>query len=427
MSSSVATINEANGLARRSFGDIVDLLPDKDLKVSRRIKFDDKRKVGGEYEELIPLTYEHGFTAGGTAGAARTLNSAIVATSAPARLTPVSIHFRTMVTHDLLSATLAKGPMAYARYIDVMAKNSKRAFDRREEQRLIYGGLPLGNISATATDGGTTITFVISDATFAPGPWIGSRNMEIDAYNTATQLNTDAALTVTSFNPKTRTVVATGTAADVDRVVAATTSVQFYYRGYYGNDGTGLVGVASLASTSGSYLGIACGTYMDVWNATQVTWDNSTTTFTWGLLNSGMEEALGRGLTGDVIAEVSIEAWRDLCATMDSLRVLDSSYSAKKTDMGFEELTYHHVAGGKVTVEPSTFIKRGHVLVYADPSDPMNDIAMIGSTKPSAGIPSIQGEDIFTQVQGTNYIEMGMFARQALWAPCPRNFVLFAP
>ena len=426
MSSAVATVTEADGLAKRRHGDIANLLPDKDLKVSRRIKFDDKRKVGGEYEELIPLTHEHGFTAGGTAGAARTLNASIVATTKPARLTPVSIHFRTSVTHDLLSATLAKGDMAYARYIDLLMRNSKRAFDRREEQRIIYGGLPLGSISATATDGGTTITFIISDATWAPGPWIGGRNMEIDAYNGSSQLNALASLVITSVNPKTRTIVATGNATDINDIVAATTSVQFYYRGYYGNDGTGLAGVAALTSSSGNYLGIATGTYMDVWNATQVTWDHATTTFTWGLLNQGIEEALGRGLIGDVVANVSIEAWRDLCGTMDSLRMLDSSYSAKKTDMGFEELSYHHCAGGKVVVEPSTFIKRGQVLVYADPADPMNDIALIGSTQPSFGIPSIQGEDIFTQVQGTNYIEMGMFARQALWAPCPRNFILFS-
>lgn len=424
---STSTVTEANGIAKRVMGNITELLPDKDLKLQRHVKVDTQRKVGAEFEEVVPLTFEHGFTAGGTTGAARTLNAAIVEQTAPARFTPPTVHFRTAIVHDLLSATQSRGTQAYEVYIDGKMRRARRAFDRREEQRLIYGGLPLGNIDATATHVSTTLTFVISDNTWAPGPWIGGANMQIDAYNGSSQLNTNAAMTILTVDPATRTMTATCNASDITAIEAATTSVQFYYRGYYGLDGTGVAGVASLSASSSSYLGIAGSTYKDLWCATQVTWDQSTTTMTWGLLNSGIEQALGRGMTGDVVALCSIKAWRDLCATTDSLREIDSSYSASSTELGFSKLKYHHCAGGVVTVEPSTFIKKSHVIVMADPEDPMNDIKILGSDEPTYGIPSIQGEDIFTQVQGTNYVEMGMFARRGLWAPCPRNFVLFAP
>ncbi len=420
------TIDSANGIAKRVHGDVVDILPSKHLKLIKAIKYDSKREVGAEYAEPVWLTQEAGFTYGGTSGAKRTLNSPVAATSKLATFTPPSIHFRTEIVHEILSMTKAKGEKAFERLIDAVMRNSKRAFDVRLEQAGWYGGSYLAKLDAAATDGGTTITMPLDAWLYAPGPFLGIGNCELDAYQAdGTLLNSRAPLVATNFNIKTRALVATGNADDINDIVAAVADVYVYYRGSFGMDGTGVHNIASLSSSSGNYLGIATGTYTDVWNATQFTYDLSTNSLTWGSLNEALIEAAQRGLTGDVLVFVPLHAWQDLASSLDSLRVLDKSYNAKRSEMGqdIESLSYHVITGGKATIEPSLFVKNAHVIMFADPADPMVDIARIGSSPPTFKIPSFGGEDIVVQQSGTNAVELGMFAQLGIWAPCPRNFV----
>lgn len=426
MASLANTIDTGNGIAKRVEGDIVDLMPAKHLKFSKAIKYDSKRKVGAEFVEPVWLTKEAGFTYGGTSGVKRTLNNPVAATSKMASYTPPSLHFRTEIVHEILSMTAEKGAQAFERLIDAVMRNAKRAFDEREEQSLIYGGSYLAKLDAAATDGGTTITMPLDAWLYAPGPFLGIGNCELDAYKAdGTPLNTRAPLVATSFNIKTRALVCTGNADDINDIVTAAADVYVYYRGQYGLDGTGVYGVASLTSSSGNYLGIATGTYTDFWNATQFTYVASTTSLTWSGLNEALIEAAQRGLTGDVRVMVPLHAWQDLASSLDSLRVLDKSYNAKRSEMGqdIESLSYHVITGGKATIECSLFVKNAHVIMFADPDDPMVDIARIGSSAPTFKIPSFGGEEIMVQQSGTNAVELGMFAQRGLYAPCPRNFV----
>lgn len=427
----VAYASTADGLAKKKHDKIVELLPDKRLVFTKAVQYDEDKDMGASLEALAFLTHEHGFTAIGSSGAPQDLEPSVVSESKPALLQPTSVHLTSRVTHELLSAASAKGEKAYARYIDRLMLNMKRSFDLREEWRRVYGGKALCQVDAQVTDGNTTVTWVISESTYAPMVWIGSRGMRLDAYQAdGTKLNTNAAITVSTFTPSTRTVVATGNATDIDAIYAASTDVYFYFRGYYGNDGTGLVSVAELDSSSGNYLSIACGTYSDVWTATQVTWDHSTTSFSWTKLNEGIEESIGHGMDGEeLLCFPSFKAWRQLCANMEALRTIDSSYKVSGTEMGHEidSVTYHAVSGAKVKIQPSAMLQRQHVLVMAKP-DASNEICMAGSQRPKFGVPG-GGVDtpIFTQIARTNYVECSMFARQSVWAPCPNQFMLFAP
>lgn len=427
----VAYATTADGVAKKKHTKIIKLLPDKRLVVGEVVKYDAEQEIGASIESLTYLTHEHGFTAIGAAGAPQDLEPSAVAESKPALMTPTSVHLTTRITHEILSAASSKGDKAYEKYMDGTMRRLKKAMDLREEVRKLYGGAALCQASAAATEvTATTGTFVISDATFAPLTWIGSRGMRLDAYTAAgTKLNAASAITVTSFTPSTRTIAFTTDATSVDAIVAAGTDCYFYYRSYYGNDGQGLISIASLNASSGNYLSVACGTYADVWTATQQDWDHSTEQFSWTKLNNGIEEAIGHGLDAEeLLCFPSFKAWRHLCSNLEALRALDSGYSATKTEVGHEidSLSYHSVSGAKVTLKPSPCIQRRHVLVMAKP-DELNEICMAGSTPPKFGVPGEADDKIVVQIPRTNYVEVSMFGRLGVWAPCPNQFLLFRP
>jgi hypothetical protein len=421
------TITSAEGISKKVYGDVRTLVPNSRLKVTRRFKFDGKRKVGKEFSEQIWLSNEHGVTFGGSGGGRRNLNRPSVAVSKLATLRPTTVHFRSEVTIDLLKEAQSKGDAAFESTVAAMMRNCKRSMETIGEEKYNFGGTHIGAVS-TSTDGGTSSTVVITENTFAPGVWLGSVGKLLDFYNGSTQLNTDGVMEVTSYNPKTRTIVVYGTSADVDRIVAATTSARIYTASAYGNQGLGLKAIASLNSSSGNYLGIATGDYQDVWNATQVTWDASETEFSWGLLNEGIQEMVQRGGSGDLIAYASHKAWRHLCNSLDALRVLDSSYSAKKQEMGhhIDSLSYHTLSGGKVTIEPSDFCMQSDVIVVTDPESDDVNACRIGTAEMEMGLPGQEGR-FFLPVSGTNVCEFGMFGCDDIWLPSPRSTLIFTP
>jgi hypothetical protein len=293
------------------------------------------------------------------------------------------------------------------------------------------GDLPIAKVNATATElTSTTGSFVISLATYAPMVWIGSRGMRLDAYTAAgVKINAEGAVTVTGFAPATRTVLFSASANDVDAIVAATTDCFFHFRSYYGNSGYGIVGVASLTSASGNYLNVATGTYSDVWTATQHDWDFATEQLSWTKLNNAILDAIGHGLDAEeLIAYCSLTAWRHLCSNLEALRALDSGYSASKTDVGHDvdSLSYHSISGAKVTLKPTPCFQQQHVVVMAKPDD-LNEISMAGSQKPKFGVPGEADDKIVVQIPRTNYVEVSMFGRLGLWAPCPNQFLLLRP
>jgi hypothetical protein len=422
-----ATVSTANGIAKRVHGKVVDLEPKKALKFVRDVDFDGSSMLGSEYVEQVWLTGEHGFTYAGSSGAKVTLNSSEVAESQLASLTPSALHFRSEVVIELLSRASQAGEKAFEGYMAALMRNAKRAFDKRIEFTTGYGGQSIGTLTS-ATDAGTTSVFTITLKTYMPGPWIGSRNCAIDAYNGATKLNTNADLNVTKHDPSTRQVTVTGNATDIDTIMAVGTNgsgVELYFKGQYGNEGTGIRGIANLSS--GTYLGISADNYKDVWNATQVTtWDADTDDFTWDTLQEGIEEAVGRGCEGDLCVMVPNPVWTTLNSSLDALRVLDSSFQVNKAEMGrgIDSIAYHSL-NGKCLIKPSNFVKYGDVIAYPDPGEDEEKVRRIGSTNTTFNVPG-RGTEMFKIKEDTNTVEYRAFSDQSPWSCHPRDFILFS-
>lgn len=426
-----ATVTSANGIAKKVYGKVQDLVPEDTNVVLKTIPYDKETTLGASYDEQVWLTGEHGFTYGGTAGAELTLNAPAVAESQLAEATPESIHFRSRTTLELMSRAKAKGDASFENYIKRLMVNSKKAFDQRLDTRLIHGGGQLGTVSTGDAGTATTWAPTISSGTWAPWLWIGKRNCPCDAYNGTNKLNTNADLVVTTINPKTHVVAFSGNSSDITAIKAVGTNgstVTLYYKGSYSTSAIGLKTIAGLNSSSGNYLGVATGTYVDFWCATQVTWNVATDDFTWTILQNGLEESFGRGGGGNRIALVPPGVWKTLNSSLDALRAFDSSYSVSKVEMGHEEdaITYRAL-GFKITIKCTGAVMGGDVIVIPDPGkeqDIAGDLRRVGSSNITFELPD-KGGEMFVQIYGTNLVEHGAFSDQVLWAPNPRDFLLF--
>lgn len=421
-----ATVSTANGIAKKVYGKVQDLVPAETCVVTNMIPYDRETKIGADYNEQIWLSGEHGFTHGGTSGAELTLNTPAVAKSELATATPESLHFRSRTTIELMSRAQAKGEASFENYMKRLLVNSKKAFDLRREARLIYGGLSLGTVGTGDAGTATTWSPIVSEATWAPWMWVGGVTRACDAYDGATKLNTTGDITITSVNPKTRTIAFSMASADATAIKAIGTNgstVTLYNKGGYSTTSVGLKYLAKTTSSDTRY-GIAASGYPDFWAATQVTWDVTSDDFTWRILQNGLEESFGRGSAGDRVAIVPPNVWTDLNSSLDALRAFDSSYSVKTTEMGREidSITYRSL-GFKIKVVCSGAVMGGDVIVIPDPKT-NDDVRRVGSSPMTFELPD-KGGEMFVQIYGTNLVEHGAFADEVLWAPCIRDMLYF--
>ena len=428
MAASADPLNTAKGIAKKVYGKVQDLIPDDMCPVLKSIPYDKETKLGADFNEQVWLTGEWGFTHGDTSGAELTLNVPRVALSELATSGPESTHFRSRTTLELMSRAQSKGEASFENYVKRLLVNSKKAFDRRLDTRMIYGGLSLGTV--VTGDAGTATTWAptISEATWAPWIWVGAKTAPFDAYNGSSKLNSNAPIIVESVNPKTRVISFSGNSADITAIKAVGTNgstVTLYYQGFRSTTAIGLKVISKLSSSSGNYLGIACGTYSDFWCATQVTWNVATDDFTWVILQNGLEESFGRGASGNRTAWVPPKVWAQLNASLDALRAFDSSYSVSKVEMGhkIDAITYYSL-GFKITVRCSGNVMAGDVIVVPSTDGESEGMDRKGSSNVTFELPD-RGGEMFVQIYGTNLVEHGAFSDQVLWAPNPRDFLYF--
>lgn len=418
-----ATITTANGMAKDVFGKLEDVLPESGLKFTSQVKFDSENKLGEKYSEVVWLTHEHGFTYNGTGGAKTTLEPSNVAQSEEATMIGSEIIFRTEIVYKLLKQTVDGGAKAFESYWKRALINAKKSFNKRLEIEMLHGGRSLGTVSAGTTPTATTSVLTLTDATFAPGHWVGMKNALVDAYNGATKLNTTGDITLTAIGIKTKSLSISGAAADITALLAVGTlgsGVELYLKGSKGNGVTGLIAIATM--TTGSYLGISGASYPDVWNGTQV--DVGSNALDWDRIQDGLEEAAGRGCETDLVMLVNNPAWNNLNSDLAALRAIDSSYSVKKTEIGTQEIVFHSVTG-KLTLVPSNYIMYGEAVAYPDTRD--SDMRRIG-TSPVTFDPSGRdgAEGMFRHVENSNTIELRAWSDQGLWTSQVKDLVYWS-
>jgi hypothetical protein len=407
------SITTAGGWLKEVTGEVQDVRPDG-VKLTRQVKFNAAKKLGDAYVEPVWLSEEQGFTYdAGTSGAGFDLNDSEAALSAQLRLTSAEMVLTSRVGLTQFMRAADEGKQSFGNFYRRLLANMASSFKKRVEITSIYGGTSIGKASSVSAST-TTATITMNTAHYAPGIWAGSKNCKLDAYNGSTKLNTTGEIKVTAHTPGSApTIAIEGAAADITAINSAGSSTEFYFKGAYGNEMTGIYTIAG--QTTATYANISATTY-DLWKGNAIPVGSAD--LTWDKIQDGVESAVGRGLDESIALYVPLPAWSALNSDLNGLRMLDNSYRKEKNEFGQESIVYHTLCG-TVRIEPSIYVKYGDS--FALPEEGAY-CERIGSSDITFEIPG-QGGEYFMVVPGKHQVEYRASSDQALLCRAPSKCI----
>jgi hypothetical protein len=372
---------------------IADLVPEG-VKLLKLVPFSSADKeLGEKFVQPVALTHEHGFTSG---SGAFSLNNHIAASYAEAQISGKNLLLRTAVSYD--SASRASSSKAsFMRWSEQVVGNMTASFTKRLEVLHFYGGTSLGVVSANNA-GALTLT----TASWAPGIWMGSEGMIIEAFTALTagsQHDTD--LTVSAVDVSTRTVTVTGTSS------AVVANDYLFYKGFRGAE---MNGIDAIVTNSTTMYNINAGSYA-LWAGNSYSAGSARLTFQ--KIQAAIALAVNKGLDEKVHVFISPATWADLNTDLAALRKIDDSYSKQKGENGFESICFYSV-NGEVEIVPSIYIKQGEAFVV-----PVKRLKRLGSTDVTMRMPGMSEEQLVLQLPSNAGYEMRLFADQQLFCERP--------
>lgn len=413
----ITTTSVLTGLFKEVYADsIYSLLPDV-AKLTSKIPFKKKDKIGKNYHQPVILTAEQGFTYANANAGAFALNPAVSMSTKDAVVASNQIAVRYRIDQEAASKSVGGGAgnkAAFREATQLQYQNVMESFGKRLEWELLYGGSIVATASAKVDSSATTTTLTIPLADWSIGFWAGMEGAEFNAYNAATLISSgaDAIFTLTSVNLVNRTVLLTGTGPGTTALQAVTaTDIDLWLRGSYGNQ---MLGLKAIMNTSGSLFGIDNSVY-NLWK-TPVKDFGGSGALTFPRILEALIDPVGRGLSGAIESYVSPTVWQQLATDLAALRTLDSSYSNSKVDVGTQEITYFY-QGGSIKVISHLLVKNGDVFVIKP-----TDFSRIGSTDITSAVPDgIKGKtsDMFYMLPDNMGYESRMYCDQALFCERP--------
>lgn len=389
-----------------------------------RIPFSKAQLLGDKYHLPVVLADEHGFTYGGNTAANYTLNAGIAMQLQDAQVASSELTLQSGISYGAVSRAQNKGEQAVESAVRLLIERMKASAAKRVEIELIYGASisGLGVISATSGSS-TTRTYTISSATWATGIWAGMENAQLDAYyNTGTtgvQLNTNAAIVITSVSVANKTISVSGNSSDLtalDAQVGSTvgTSATFYFYGAYGNE---MSGTDVILTNTGTLFNISASTY-NLWQAN--VYDCQSAQLTMGKVLSGLATATGRGLMEDVALFLPPDSFANLVADLSAQRRFDGSYKSKKGVNGVETIEFYG-QNGLIELIPHAMYKSGDAHAI-----PLDMVKRVGSTDVSFRGEMVGGEmEYLFQNTTTNGWTCRAYTDQAVFIEAPAQCVKF--
>jgi hypothetical protein len=405
-------VESLNALAKEVFGQgVPDLVPNG-IKLQTAMPFSAKQQqLGLKYVQTVRLAYPSGFThalGDGTAGAF-SLGDSIGGVQKRAEVTGAQILLRDQMSYED-AAKCASGREAFKEGTAFFFEGMQKAFRKRLEVELLYGAQGLGTISGTPATSGSNKVITISAAQWAAGIWSGFEGMQLDAYNGASKVNTNAVLALVSVDVVNKKITVSGNSTDLAALASGHT---LYYVGAYGNEFTGIHGVLN---NSGSLFSIDASVY-SLWAGTQYAPSSGALSF--NKVKKAIALGVSKGLDEDVDLYMSPGAWDDVLNDIAALRKTDKS-EVKKVEIGAEEIVFHS-QNGMCRLVPSMYIKEGFAYGLASPKSYWKRIGAQDVTFKNPGF----GDQMFFQLQTKAGVEARAYTHQAVFceAPC-KNFLI---
>ena len=402
------TVSTLNGLFKEVYGDDVKQLIPTSNQLQQLIPLKaGAKRLGNLYHQPVVLAWPGGFTMAAASSGAFSLNSAVASTMKDASLAGAQIVLREYMDYEA-AARAASGVNAFVDATKLMFEMMQKSARKRIEAELLYGQVGLGVVqSSSSATSPTVITFTA--ASWAPGLWSGIEGSEYDIYNGASQVNTNAALVVSSVDIDARQVTFTGNNTDIAAIAAGN---DLYFRGAYGNEAAG---VHKILTNTSSLFGIDAGNY-NLWKATSYSAGSAALTF--NKVKAAVGKAVGRGLDEDVILLVNPKGWDDMMTDLAALRRFVEREGGGSYEIGSEKIVFYSQAG-KIEIRPHIMVKEGFAYGLVK-----SNWLRVGASDLTFQTPGYGGQ-IFTQLQSYAGFDVRCYYNGALLCEMPaRNFII---
>lgn len=403
-------VENMNTLAKEVFGEegVPNLIPNG-TKFQQMVPFAKKESLGKQFIQAVRVAYPTGFThalGNGTAGAFN-LNDSIGGTQQRALLNGYQTLLRDQMSYeDAASVTGSK--QAFVDGTKYFIEGLQESMRKRLEAEFFYGGQGLGTISGTPTTSGSNKVITITTSEWASGIWVGNEGMQLDDYNGASLVNTNAPLALVSVDTVNRKITVSGNATDLGNLASGHT---LYFRNAYGNEMTGIHGILN---NTGSLFNIDASVY-SLWGSTQYTPTSGALTF--AKVKKAIALGVAKGLDEDVTLFMNPLTWDDVNTDISALRRL-SDKDVNSVEIGAEEITYFS-QNGKTKLVPSMYIKEGYTYGLTVPA-----WKRIGAYDVSFETPGFGGQ-MFIHLQTKAGVESRVYTHQAVFCYKPgRQFMI---
>lgn len=406
------TQSTLTGLFKDVYEDkIVNLVPESSV-LQKRIKFveNDKRE-GRLLHQPVLLALPTGMTFGVGAVA---LNSPVASTMGDAQIQGAGMTLADRITYDVAAKAASGGVRAFVEATELIVDALTQSMSKFIEIELLWGSSAHGTLgeSTVHTGTGTTATVTIDLAEWSAGIWSGMENINVDMYNGASLVNTNAPLVVTAVNVSTRVITMSGNATDVTAINTANgTALQIFPYLAFGSE---MQGFYNILANTGNLFNINAATYA-LWQSNS--YSVGSTALNFGKVQSAIALATARGLMEDVTVFVNPTTYSNLITSQAGARRYDSSYKKAELENGTESLCFYG-PNGKIEIVSHIFMKQGYAFAL-----PLKRCQRTGATDLTFTLPGMPGE-FFLQLPGYTAYELRCYTLQAAFLNSPAKAVL---
>ena len=391
------------------------------------ISWSEAEKMGKYW--VVPTKVKSGQGCGyyGTSGDLATLEDALQMELVEIRVEGSEFGTRQQVTYKALSTANSAPDKAVSAAAKLVMTDMKDVAFNRLEIAALWGQSGIG-ILTSQTASSTTITALLTAASFSPAIWVASIGARVQfftvsganwtlSHDAGTQANSWAV--VTSVTTSTRTVVFTANTAWNTTVTYPAAGAYIAFGGGNGNSVTAgspatfneMCGLyTQLTATSGTLFNVNRASYSLLQGDT---FSAGSAPLTKAKVIQAAAKLVDKGNLNDLVLLVAPSTWADLAAEDLSYRMFDSSYSSKKSESGSEELVYNNL-NGKIRVVCHPFMKAGFAFLFTP-----GHCTWVGSSDVSFTTPGYTGENLFLQIPDKNGIEVRLYADKAIYHEAP--------
>lgn len=377
----------------------------------------------------------------GNTGALATLADALALQIVEIQVQGNEVDIRNQIPYRAGSTAGSGGAKAFEGIAKLVMQDMKDVVYNRIEISALWGQDSIG-IVLSQTISGTTLTVIFTAASFCPALWVANIGAPVQFFavsganwtlDQGAGTITNSCATVQTVTTSTRTVTFTMMVSGSASAWGTSTSTPA--AGTYVMFGSGAANAVATAggaaptfnemyglykqfsATTGSPFGVNIANYSLLQGST---FDAGSAPLTQTKVVNAASKVIDKGNMSDLVLLVGTATWADLSNEAMAGRMWDSSYSARRSENGSEQITYTH-AGGKIRVVLHPFMKNGYAFLFTP-----GQAHWVGSSDVTFVNPINSEKDLFLEIPDKNGYEVRLYSDKALYHEAPSQALVIS-